>query len=177
MYGSGTEPGSGTYACTGCEAHVSLEELDHLPECPRCGGTSYKRASMFDPTPDPGEVTVEFPATENARGSAWLAEARADLDAPGRYLVLHEDDEIQTFPLELGWSRIGRSAVADIRLDDPTVSRRHALIVWEEGEDLRVLDDRSLNGIILNGELVEWGTLCDGDELSIGRYDLYLLEA
>jgi pSer/pThr/pTyr-binding forkhead associated (FHA) protein len=67
--------------------------------------------------------------------------------------------------------------VADVRLDDPTVSRRHALIVWEEGEDLRVLDDRSLNGVILNGELVEWGTLGDGDELSIGRYDLYLLEA
>ncbi len=135
---------------------------------------------MFDPTPEPGSATVEFPATgdeEDEGEPSWLAEARAQLPGSGRYLVYRDEGEVQTFPLDLGWTRIGRSAVADVRLDDPTVSRRHALIVWEEGEDLRVLDDRSLNGIILNGELVEWGALCDGDELAIGRYDLYLLEA
>jgi hypothetical protein len=176
VYEAGAEPGAGTYACTGCEAHVSLEELDNLPDCPRCGGASFKRASMFDPTPEPGSATVEFPSTGPPGEVSWLAEAREEITEAGRYLVLR-DETIQTFRLELGWTRIGRSAVADVRLDDPTVSRRHALIVWEEGEDLRVLDDRSLNGVILNGELVEWGTLGDGDELSIGRYDLYLLEA
>ncbi len=38
-----------------------------------------------------------------------------------------------------------------------------------------MLDDRSLNGIWLNGALVEWGTISDGDELLIGRYRLFLL--
>ena len=40
-----------------------------------------------------------------------------------------------------------------------------------------MLDDRSLNGVFLNGEMVEWGTLGDGDELAIGRYRLFALEA
>ena len=43
--------------------------------------------------------------------------------------------------------------------------------------DLRALDDRSLNGLLVNGERVEWATLRDGDELEIGRYRLYVLEA
>ena len=40
-----------------------------------------------------------------------------------------------------------------------------------------MLDDRSLNGVFVNGEEVEWGKLEDGDELRIGRYQLFVLEA
>ena len=40
-----------------------------------------------------------------------------------------------------------------------------------------MLDDRSLNGVFVNGEEVEWGKLEDGDELRIGRYQLFALEA
>ena len=94
---------------------------------------------------------------------------------PGRYLVF-QDDELQVFPLERGWTRIGRSVTADIRLDDPTVSRRHALIVWEGQKPLRVLDDRSLNGLFVNGESVDWGRLLDGDELTVGRFHLHAIE-
>jgi pSer/pThr/pTyr-binding forkhead associated (FHA) protein len=81
------------------------------------------------------------------------------------------------FPIDQGWTRIGRSVAADIQLDDPSVSRRHALIVSERPDALRVLDDRSLNGVRLNGESIEWGRLADGDELTIGRYRLFVLEA
>jgi pSer/pThr/pTyr-binding forkhead associated (FHA) protein len=38
-----------------------------------------------------------------------------------------------------------------------------------------VLDDRSLNGVFVNGERVEWSTLKDGDEILVGRYRLYFL--
>jgi len=99
------------------------------------------------------------------------------LPGPGRYVALcEEDDEIKIFTIKQGWTRIGRSAAADIRLDDPSVSRRHALIVSEQPDSLRVLDDRSLNGVFLNGEMVEWGRFADGDELAIGRYRLFALE-
>ena len=40
-----------------------------------------------------------------------------------------------------------------------------------------MLDDRSLNGVFLNGEAVEWARLSDGDELAIGRYRLFALES
>ena len=76
-----------------------------------------------------------------------------------------------------GWSRIGRSGTADIRLDDPTVSRRHAVIVRTPEGDLRVLDDRSMNGIRVNDEPVDWSPLADGDELQIGRYTLHVIES
>jgi len=108
----------------------------------------------------------------------WLEAAREKLTEPGRYVALRDDDgEIEIFPIAQGWTRIGRSATADIRLDDPSVSRRHALIVCEQPDSLRVLDDRSLNGIFLNGDIVEWSRLCDGDELAIGRFRLFALEA
>ena len=107
----------------------------------------------------------------------WLAMARAMLSRPGRYLTWCEvGGEIAVVPVEQGWMRIGRSASADIRLDDPSVSRRHALIVSELPDSQRVLDDRSLNGVFLNGEIVEWARVEDGDELAIGRFHLCALE-
>jgi pSer/pThr/pTyr-binding forkhead associated (FHA) protein len=63
-----------------------------------------------------------------------------------------------------------------VRFDDPTVSRRHALIV-RQADGVRVLDDRSLNGVFVNGERVEWRVLADGDEIVVGRYRLHFLEA
>ena len=103
--------------------------------------------------------------------------ARAMLPRPGRYLACCEETaRSKILPIEQGWTRIGRSATADIRLDDPSVSRRHALIVSELPDSLRVLDDRSLNGVFLNGEMVEWARLADGDELAIGRFRLFALE-
>jgi pSer/pThr/pTyr-binding forkhead associated (FHA) protein len=56
-------------------------------------------------------------------------------------------------------------------LDDPTVSRRHALL-GRQSDGVRLLDDRSLNGVFVNGERVEWTILKDGDEIEIGRYRL-----
>ena len=79
------------------------------------------------------------------------------------------------YALQREWTRIGRSLAADIRFDDPTVSRRHALIV-RQPDGLRVLDDRSLNGVFVNGERVEWSALADSDEIVIGRHRLYFLD-
>src|SRR5579862_5721792 len=39
------------------------------------------------------------------------------------------DEAIVVVPLVLERTRIGRGLAADVRFDDPTVSRRHALIV------------------------------------------------
>jgi FHA domain len=123
------------------------------------------------------ETTAEFPAAADPPAPSWLDEARADLSPGSRRLACRDrGDEIRVFAVNRGWTRIGRSVAADIRLDDPSVSRRHALIVSEPDESLRVLDDRSLNGVLVNGELVEWGKLADGDELAIGRYRLFVLE-
>jgi FHA domain len=144
-----------------------------LPECPNCHGSRFRRASLFDPRP-----TVEVAAPDVAEATDWLEEARAELERAGHYLAFDEGDgDIAVIRLEPGWTRIGRSRAADVLLDDATVSRRHALVVLTDEGDLRALDDRSLNGLFVNGERVEWAPLADGDALEIGRYRLHVLEA
>ena len=106
---------------------------------------------------------------------AWLEEARANLGGPGRYIAFQQDDRAVVVPVSREWTRIGRSLAADIRFDDATVSRRHALIASEDG-GVRVLDDRSLNGIQVNGRRVEWSPLTDGDVIAVGRHHLYFLD-
>ena len=154
-----------------------MQETDELPDCPRCGGSQYRRDSIFEARQDHGQTTSEFPAQTPPAAPSWLQEAREQHSQPGHCLAHQDDDgEVHTFPIQRGWTRIGRSLTADLRLDDPSVSRRHALIVAEPGKKLRVLDDRSLNGVFVNGETIEWGPLEDGDELAIGRYSLYVLK-
>jgi pSer/pThr/pTyr-binding forkhead associated (FHA) protein len=106
---------------------------------------------------------------------AWLEHARAGLPAPGRYFAFEQDGREVVVPITREWTRIGRSLAADIRFDDATVSRRHALLACEDG-GVRVLDDRSLNGIQVNRRRVEWSPLTDGDQLTIGRHVLHFLD-
>jgi hypothetical protein len=176
-YASGTFPGPGTYFCVECAAQLALHEDDRLPDCPRCGSSSFRLDSIFESMQEHSETTAEFEAPAEVAPTGWLEELREELAAGSRHLVGRADDgAVLDFEIEVGWTRIGRSVTADFRLDDPSVSRRHALVVSEPGEPLRVLDDRSLNGVFVNGDLVEWGKLADGDELTIGRYRLFALE-
>ncbi|HEU4906432.1 MAG TPA: FHA domain-containing protein [Solirubrobacterales bacterium] len=177
-HSAGTTPGAGTYYCIECGSQLALREDDRLPPCPRCGAESFQLDSIFEPMQEHGETTAEFETLTEAAPASWLEELRAGLELGSRRLVCRDErGEVLDFEIGAGWSRIGRSVAADIRLDDPSVSRRHALVVSEPGETLRVLDDRSLNGILVNGDVVEWGKLEDGDELTIGRYRLFALEA
>jgi hypothetical protein len=153
-----------------------MQETDELPDCPRCGGSEYRRDSIFEARQD-HSTTSEFNAPGTHAPPSWLRQVREQHSGPGHCLAFQGDDgEIVTFRIEPGWTRIGRSPNADLRLDDPSVSRRHALVVAEPDKPLRVLDDRSLNGLFLNGETVEFAPLNDGDELAIGHYSVYVLE-
>jgi predicted nucleic acid-binding Zn-ribbon protein len=178
IFGSGVTPGMGTFFCLDCGSQLSLRETDHLPGCPNCGGSRFRRDSIFAARQEHDSLTTELSIPEAHALPEWLAEARRMLSGTGHFLVYRDDEgPVATFPIERGWTRIGRSANADLCLDDPSVSRRHALIVAEPGKQLRVLDDRSLNSVFVNGEPVEWARLHDADELAIGRFRLYALRS
>jgi pSer/pThr/pTyr-binding forkhead associated (FHA) protein len=150
---------------------VSLDAVDELPTCPNCGGTEFVRASLFTTAQT---SVLEVAAEDDDQG--WLDEIRDGLTEPGQYLAYRTEGESRVaYALQREWTRIGRSLAADIRFDDPTVSRRHALIV-RQPDGLRVLDDRSLNKVFVNGERVEWSTLADGDEIVIGRHHLHFVD-
>jgi predicted RNA-binding Zn-ribbon protein involved in translation (DUF1610 family) len=117
---------AGSFVCSTCSLPIALDHSGELPECPNCGATDFKRASIFAEQP-----TISAPSlAEQAHAdSDWLGEARESIEAPGKYLAAFVDGRVRVFKLHDGWSRIGRASSADIRLDDPTVSRRHAVIV------------------------------------------------
>jgi predicted RNA-binding Zn-ribbon protein involved in translation (DUF1610 family) len=168
-YLTGTLAGAGSFRCRNCGFAVALNALDEVPECPNCGNARFARASMFYTS-----GADQSPSLEEDDGR-WLGSVRDELPGDGHYLAYRDESRVSVMPLTSEWTKIGRSLTADIRFDDPTVSRRHAIIAVQ-GDDVRVLDDRSLNGVFLNGERVEWGELADGDELIVGRYRLHFLQ-
>jgi hypothetical protein len=164
----GTMAGAGSFHCERCGYAIALHERDAVPSCPRCESETFARSSMFavDDTGSWGTHEVERPE--------WLDTARDSLVTRGDYLAFDDGERVRIVPLQEGWTRLGRSLAAHVRFDDPTVSRRHALI-HREGRAIRVMDDRSLNGVWVNGERVDWSELQDDDELTLGRFRLYLV--
>lgn len=63
---------------------------------------------------------------------------------------------------------IGRSAECDLRIDHPSVSRRHCL-VWRDGEFTKVRDLQSTNKTLLNAVPITEAELQDGDHITIGE--------
>jgi predicted nucleic acid-binding Zn-ribbon protein len=177
---AGTFVGAGSFRCRDCGYVLTLTGLDSLSDCPDCGGTAFARASLFNTEridPRERETSAGGALSESSPGErkAHLAKAaREQIEQPGDYLCYEEGGELRTLALAREWTRIGRSLAADIRFDDPTVSRRHALIV-RQADGVRVLDDRSLNGVFVNGTRVEGRVLGDGDEIVVGRYRLTFL--
>ena len=167
-FNAGTLAGAGSFSCESCGFAVALHERDEVPACPSCGGSSFKRSSMFAETISGGAPRVE------AGRPDWLEEARESLVTAGDYIAYEDGERARVVALQAGWTRVGRSLSAHVRLDDPTVSRRHALI-YSDDQAAKVLDDRSLNGVFRNGERVELAELNDGDTITVGRFNLHFI--
>ena len=95
--------------------------------------------------------------------------------APGRYLAIEDGDEVVVVALREGVTRIGRGLSADVRLESPSVSRRHALVVVE-GDEVVLADDRSRNGTWLNDERVTRAPIREGDVIVIGTSRMQFVE-
>ena len=165
---SGTLAGTGTFRCEVCGHVVEMTTADVLPVCPGCEGASFTRASLFAGT---GRFKRTEPDAQTLTDSDALDAARDAIDTPGRFLIFHDSGSVRTVAMPGSSMRIGRSLSAHLRFEDPTVSRRHAVLVTES-EGVRLLDDRSLNGVFVNGERIVSHMLADGDEVVIGRYRL-----
>lgn len=104
--------------------------------------------------------------TPSSRGSGSGGAARKDgavLEVNG---VRH--------PLEPPGLVIGRGSEADLRVDDPGISRRHVEIRVEAGADgepprLTAIDLGSTNGLLVDGERVQRARLSDGTHVKAGN--------
>jgi hypothetical protein len=122
---------------------------------------------------DRSRDTAALPLVE----ASWRERTPATLPelTPGRYLALEDGGEYVVLGLGEESVRVGRSPSADLVIDDASVSRRHAVVVWRDARTV-ILDDRSRNGIVVNGARVQDAALADGDEIALGNVALRYLE-
>ncbi len=116
---------------------------------------------------------------ERVRRQAMPATAQEELSErpseTGCYIEVQGAGERLLIPLGQGVTHIGRGLAADLRLDEDSVSRRHAIFVYRRSGS-RILDDRSSNGTFVNGRRITQADLRDGDVLVLGRVVLRYLE-
>ena len=93
----------------------------------------------------------------------------------GRIAVLKGFYEGLEVPVDRDWLVVGRGRGADLVLAEPTISRTHAAIGFEESEGFFVQDLGSTNGTLVNGQREKRRPLGNGDEIQMGRLHLRVL--
>ena len=116
---------------------------------------THDRSALEDPT----AALEAAPHGDDHRGAPSF-----DHLAAGRYLLCGDE----AFELTADVTHLGRGITANVRLDDHTVSARHAIVVLR-ADRVRILDDRSTNGTVVNGRRVDEADLHDGDVVVLGR--------
>ena len=113
---TGTLAGAGSFRCEECEYAVALTSATRYPKSPSCGGDRFRRATCSESTPPP------TPSPRGA-GPRLARRARDALVFNGDYVAYKSDERAYRYvPSQDGWTRVGRSLSAHVRLDDPTVS-------------------------------------------------------
>ena len=63
---------------------------------------------------------------------------------------------------------IGRREGCDVQLDDPSLSKRHCILVKTDGL-LMIRDLATTNGTKVKGQLIRWAALLPNDRITLGR--------
>jgi|GEM_PF-1678250 len=126
---------------------------------------------LIDPTPLVGDLALRAHAQH-----PFTTRVASAVAAVGRTLraILRHDDAGSSLPvLALDWSGtphdllVGRGSGCDIGLPNPTVSRRHARLIFRDGAWI-IQDLGSTNGLTVNGVLVGRCRLYPGDRVGLG---------
>ncbi len=106
--------------------------------------------------------------------AAPAASFRADVTVPAGACVqvLRGFYEGLELPIDRAWWVIGRGRGADAVVAEPTISRAHAAIGFQQEEGFFVQDLGSTNGTLLNGVRTQRALLSHGDEIQMGKLQL-----
>jgi hypothetical protein len=90
---------------------------------------------------------------------------------PYGFLVTQDETKAR-YPITRTTCRLGRSKNNEITLRDNSVSRRHAEIHRDQGDEFTLIDLNSLNGVFVNDEKIGRYKLKEGDIVEIGDVNL-----
>lgn len=141
---------------------------------------SSERLQQQQPWEDPSPPTPSEPVPL----PSWLGESHARSGPPSterlpqlptqpfQLTILRGKELIGRRVFQENVVRVGRSPTCGLCLDDSTVSRAHAAIERAMGGAFVVRDLASTNGVKVNGRSVTTWSLNEGDELTLGAFQL-----
>jgi len=131
-------------------------------ECPRCGSRQHRQGAL---------TCARCGASLGAQAAAAPRRPGAEIDRPtpsaGLDLCVGWDGEERRWPLGAATLSLGRDATADVVVDHPEISRRHARIE-RMGDGYRIVDAESRNGLYHRGRKVPSASLSDREEVRLG---------
>ncbi len=161
--------------CSKCDACWRVRGMDDGQDmvCPFCNH-HFKFTPVADDT-----VFISTEEVEAARTTAVGGESEeihlSKLAIPSnieiRLEFLNGSEEGRTFIIEKSRTTFGRGA-GDIEINDPQVSRKHAVIEVFGNEYIILRDMASTNGTMLNNRLVSSTRLADGDIIKLGLTEI-----
>ncbi|BAZ32530.1 FHA domain protein [Cylindrospermum sp. NIES-4074] len=99
---------------------------------------------------------------------SWEDPATGERREPRLSVPIAFGREFARLPAEIGGQRVSR-----MLLNSNEVSRYHALIDWEQNQPV-LIDQGSINGVVVNGQRQTRCVLANGDTLQIGPYIITL---
>ena len=86
-------------------------------------------------------------------------------------ILMDARGQVRQIPIALPSVSLGRSPSSDVVLDSKRASRAHA-VIEVDGPKVFIIDMHSLNGTLVNGELIDRHQLAHGDSIEIGTVEL-----
>jgi pSer/pThr/pTyr-binding forkhead associated (FHA) protein len=166
---------------------------DPLPETPQPSETPTEPAPEPDivlppapdipqPIPETQPIPPIEPTQNNASSLHQSIEQDKSIDGEAANLLQASlvitspySERPQEVALELQETTLGRAGSSDILLDQDTLTSRHHALLKRDGDRYFIYDQRSANGVMVNGEKIPSETaheLRDGDYITIGEYEL-----
>lgn len=126
-----------------------------------------RRAPAAQPGRDIGGYQSPAPAGRPRSGATEVIrpEDASYMDLARQTLVVRAGNREREFTK--GRVIVGRGRDVDFRVEDPNVSRRHAVIFWAEGR-VMIEDLGSTNGTMVNGYPISTTVVRPGDVIAIG---------
>lgn len=123
------------------------------------------------PPPPPGRATHVMPQPASPIPPVPLTQttARPQARRTGSLVVSYGG---QNFPVAKDRFVIGRGRqTSDLTIKDPNVSRRHAMVEFQNGNYF-IVDMGSTNGVIHHGQRIQRKLIEDGDSVKVCDHDL-----
>jgi len=129
----------------------------------------------FTETPDLGTGRFRVHSSASAAVTPVAGERMTETSIRASDVIIEVNG--MRHPLRPPGIVIGRGSEADLRINDPGISRQHAQIaisIGDQGTIVAIRDLGSTNGVILDGQRIETARVLDGSQIKLGNTSIVI---